>query len=198
MGERFPTSRRVFLAATGAGGLSAAIPGAFAVAAPASASGWLDGICDMVIPPTQTAGAGRTGVANFVVMALDHGLEGSRSPAVDPALPRREDGSVDHLRWLAGELDRRAGSSFSALPPGRRASILADVDAEAFPAGPPPAHPSPWVTIKTLILTGYYTSETGGSKELRYEPVPGQWNPDLPQTPNTRALSNDWTAVDFG
>ena len=56
----------------------------------------------------------------------------------------------------------------------------------------------PWRTIKTLILTGYYTSEVGASQELRFELVPGRWDPALPVTAETRACSSDWTAVDFG
>ena len=48
-----------------------------------------------------------------------------------------------------------------------------------------------------LILTAYYTSETGGSRELQYELVPGKWEPDLPFVPGSRAWSSDWTAVEF-
>jgi len=52
--------------------------------------------------------------------------------------------------------------------------------------------------VKGLILTGYYTSEVGGARELRYELVPGRYDPKVPITPETRAWSSDWTAVDFG
>lgn len=76
-----------------------------------------------------------------------------------------------------------------------QAKILGSLDVEAYAEG---VDKHPWRTIKTLILTGYYTSQAGGSQELRYEPVPGRWEPDLPVTPETRAISNDWTAVDFG
>ena len=73
--------------------------------------------------------------------------------------------------------------------------MLAKLDGEAFAEG---AQDHPWKVIKGLILTGYYTSEVGGSKELRYELVPGRWDPDLPLKPTDRAFSSDWTAVDFG
>ena len=52
--------------------------------------------------------------------------------------------------------------------------------------------------IKALILTGYYTSEVGASRELQYELVPGRWDPNLPLPAHNRSWSSDWTAVDFG
>lgn len=42
---------------------------------------------------------------------------------------------------------------------------------------------------------GYYTSETGASKELRYELIPGRFDPDIAVTRQFRALSNDWTGL---
>lgn len=79
--------------------------------------------------------------------------------------------------------------------PATGAGWLAALDAAAFA---PDAPPSPWKAIKGLILTGYYTSEVGGSVELNYELVPGAWRPDIPLEPGQRAYSSDWTAVDFG
>jgi hypothetical protein len=49
-----------------------------------------------------------------------------------------------------------------------------------------------------LILTGYYTSEIGGARELQYELTPGRYDPAVAIRPGERAYSSDWTAVDFG
>jgi len=150
----------------------------------------------LVVPRTQTAGAGEVGVGDFVLMALAHGLEGSRKP-VPPAFARwqRADGTLDYPGWLENALAVRASGNFMAAPAAMRSAALAGIDAEAFEPG---VKFHPWRTLKALILTGYYTSQTGGAEELRYEPVPGRWEPDLPQDAWTRAISNDWTAVDFG
>ena len=155
-------------------------------------------VSQLVIPRTATPGAGDVGTGDFVLLALAHGLEGTRAPSASAALPpyaryRRPNGSLRHAHWLAAELDRRAGGNF--LGAADRAAILRRLDAEAFAEGED-AHP--WRAVKSLILTGYYTSEAGGSQELRYELVPGRWDPDLPATPQTVAYSSDWTAVDFG
>ncbi|WP_298200730.1 gluconate 2-dehydrogenase subunit 3 family protein [Novosphingobium sp.] len=156
-------------------------------------------VSQLVIPRTATPGAGDVGAGDFVLLALAHGLDGSRRPpgAITPdLLPHlRPDGSLRHAAWLAAELDRRRGGRFMAAAPARRAELLAALDAEAFAEG---AGDHPWRTIKALILTGYYTTEIGGSRELRYELVPGRYDPDLPATPQTVAFSSDWTAVDFG
>ena len=178
--------------------LLAALPAAEAPTARQAAL--LREVSQLVIPRTATAGAGEGGAGAFVALALAHGLKGTRLPlAGAPAgWPLRADGSLRYDLWLEQELDRRAGGDFLTQPAPRRQSVLAALDAEAFPPGPPPAHSSPWVAVKSLILLAYYTSEEGGSKELRYEAVPGRWDNDLPLHKGDRAFSSDWTAVDFG
>jgi len=160
----------------------------------------IEAVSQLVIPATDTPGAGDIGVGDFVILALAHGLEGSRLPASSAAAPspgayRRPDGSLLHLDWLEDDLDRRARGDFLAVLPAAREAALRALDTEAF-ADSAAGHP--WRTIKALILTGYYTSEIGGSKELNYELVPGRWDPDLPLKQGDRAYSSDWTAVDFG
>ena len=157
-------------------------------------------VSQLVIPRTDTPGAGDVGTGEFVALALAHGLEGSRRPidaAASPGLVafRRSDHSLDHVAWLEHALERRGGAPFLALDAAARAAALTALDAEAYAEG---VREHPWRTIKGLILTGYYTSQAGGSQELRFELVPGRWDPDLPLTPGTRAWSSDWTAVDFG
>lgn len=158
------------------------------------------GVSQLVIPRTDTAGAGDVGVGDFVILALAHGLEGSRAPVAADAMPnlasyQRRDGSLRHLDWLETQLDQRAAGDFRKADPAHRRAALQALDGEAFAEG---VRFHPWRTIKGLILTGYYTSEIGGSKELNYELVPGRWDPDLPLTPAMHAYSSDWTAVDFG
>jgi len=157
-------------------------------------------VSQLVIPRTATAGAGDVGAGDFVILALAHGLEKSRvvlpqGAAVDYLPHRRADGSLDQVRWLEAALDKRAGGDFLKQGAAERSQTLAALDAEAYAEG---VKDHPWRTVKALILMGYYTSEVGGSQELRFELVPGRYDPDLPVTPETRAFSSDWTAVDFG
>lgn len=146
-------------------------------------------LSEMVIPATDTPGAADVGVPAFVEVALAHGLLGTHADAAAGA------GQGDWLGRVRAELDARTGGSFMKAPPQAREAALIALDAEAF--GPNGAA-APWRKIKGLILIGYYTSEIGASHELRYELTPGHWDPDVPLTPDMRAFSSDWTAVDFG
>lgn len=157
-------------------------------------------VSQLVLPRTETPGAGDVGAADFAILALAHGLDGSRAPEVAAALPnvtryRRADGSLRMLGWLENELDQRSRGDFLARSAADRLEALGKLDAEAFAEG---VEGHPWKAVKGLILTGYYTSEVGGSKELQYELVPGRFDPDIPLKPGDRAWSSDWTAVDFG
>lgn len=158
-------------------------------------------VSDLVIPRTETPGAMDVGVGDFVVLALAHGLGGTRTPMAAEMVTaatapfRRRDGSLRYLPWLEHALDRAAGGDYLRHDNAERTRLLTALDDAAFAQGAPP---SPWNALKGLILTGYYTSEAGGSQELRYELVPGKWEWDIPLTPEMRAFSSDWTAVDFG
>lgn len=148
-------------------------------------------LADLVVPNTDTAGAVVAGVPAFVETALIHGLE-------DTAPETGGDGKRGGLALLdavSHDLDRRGHGDFVSLAPDRQFAVLEAYDAEAFGAD---AKDHPWRKIKGLILTGYYTSEVGASRELQYELVPGRWEPNLPLPADNRSWSSDWTAVDFG
>lgn len=185
--------RRDFLAGCALLGVALAGGGAADAAALRKEAGKLAGkvsphqalmreVAQLVIPRTATAGAGEVGVGSFVLLGLAHGLQDA-------------DRGFDYPGWLEAELDRRVGGAFLRAPLARRQAALAALDAEAFGGQ---AVAKPWQTIKRLVVTGYYTSQTGGAREQRYEPVPGRFDADLPADATTRAISNDWTAVDFG
>lgn len=158
-------------------------------------------VAQIVIPRTDTPGGADAGAHDFLILALAHGLDGTRAPQAGAAIQgayamaRGSGGAPDYLAWLETTLDRRTGGDFTGATPAARAAAVGAVDADAFATRD---SGSPWVKIKGLLLTGYYTSEAGGARELRYELVPGRFDPDLPLAPGDRAWSSDWTAVEFG
>jgi hypothetical protein len=156
-------------------------------------------VSDLVIPRTDTPGAVDVGVPAFVELALNHGLEGSRPPASSAAItqgvPRRDQqGGLFVLARLADRLDAGAPGKFTEAPADKQLHALQALDADFGKDGADPD----WTIVKRLILIGYYTSEPGGSVELNYELVPGRWDADLPLSPDRKAYSSDWTAVEFG
>lgn len=152
-------------------------------------------LSDLVIPTTDTPGAVAVGVPAFLELALLHGLDETAPPVSGTVRMANYRGGFPMLEQVARDLNRKASGSFLSLKPDRQHDVLAAYDADAF-AGEKPDHS--WKKLKALILTGYYTSEVGASRELQYELVPGRWEPDLPLPPNNRSWSSDWTAVDFG
>ncbi|MBB6254358.1 gluconate 2-dehydrogenase subunit 3 family protein [Nitrospirillum iridis] len=160
----------------------------------------LDRVCDLTIPDSDTPGALAAGVPAFVALALAHGLDGAGAPV--PATRFTGGAGPDGatvLDWLRFELDLKTGGAFLTAAPAAQVQALAALDGAAYaPGGPPGGDPSPWRVLKGLIVTGYYTSEAGASRELQYELVPGHWDADVPVGPHARAWSSDWTAVDFG
>lgn len=161
----------------------------------------LSAVAELVLPTTDTPGAAAAGVGDFVLLALAHGLGEARAPlpreAVTPDLREhlRTDGSLRFADWLEVTLDRAAGGYWLGKPAALQQATLAALDAAAFAEG---ADEHPWRKVKALILTGYYTSEIGGSVELQYAAFPGRFDPAVPVTPETRAYSNEWTGVEFG
>lgn len=142
---------------------------------------FLDRICDLVIPDTDTPGARAAGVPAFIALALQHGLANA-TPADRTQLQAR--------------LNDAAGGDFLALDEARQGAALAQLDAATF-AGPADQGEPAWRRIKALIVMGYYTSEVGASRELRYALVPGRWDPDVPVEPGDRGWSSNWVGQTF-
>ncbi len=187
-----PLDRRSLLAGLGvSGALLAAAPSVWAGVLGGSSDGFLDRLCDLTIPDTDTPGARAVGVPAFLRLAVAHGLE-----KTGPETLVRLEGALDRVATL------RSGVAFTQAPPAVQAAILTEVDAKVFAGhGPSPTELgdlSLWLGVKSLILAGYYTSEVGGSVELAYDLVPGRWDADIALKPGDRAFSSDWTALEFG
>jgi hypothetical protein len=150
----------------------------------APADPFLEHLCDLVLPDTDTPGARAAGVPAFILIALEHGIAGA-APADRATLQQR--------------LDKEAGGDFLKLDGARQRAVLAQLDAATFSreAAVAAAGEPAWRRIKQLIVMGYYTSEAGASRELRYALVPGRWDPDLPVKPGDRGLSSDWVGQTF-
>lgn len=140
----------------------------------------LDRVADITIPAGETLGALGVQAPAFVALAIAHGVNNL-------------DASV--LQKLESDL-AADGRAFMALDAEAQVTALTRHDAAAFAQNATTGEA--WRAVKTLIATAYYTSETGASKELQYELVPGRFDPDLPVSDHARAWSSDWTAWDFG
>ncbi|TAA37000.1 gluconate 2-dehydrogenase subunit 3 family protein [Pseudoxanthomonas winnipegensis] len=144
----------------------------------------LDEIAETILPRTDTPGAKDAGVGLFMARFV--------TDCYDP-----QQQAV--FRAGLADLDKRAKGGFLALKPAQRAELLDKLAAEARAASPDPKKaddegadsaaipPHYFTMIKQLVLFGFFTSEVGATKVLRYVPVPGRFDGDLPYEPGTPA-----------
>jgi len=131
----------------------------------------LEQICEVIIPTTDTPGAIVAGVPAFMRQILEEwGSESSRGEIAGVLE------AVEKLAWS------RFGASFLELAPDHRLDVIKVLDSERLAAKDPA-----YAKFKHLVLVGYYHSEIGATRELRYELVPGAWRSCVPLSEIGRA-----------
>jgi gluconate 2-dehydrogenase gamma chain len=136
----------------------------------------LEQVSETMIPTTDTAGAIGAGVPAFIRgMLADWGSAATRTE-ISSVLE-----AIEQQAWS------RFGMAFLEMPPERRLSVVKDFDAARITA-----HDGAYRKFKWLVLIGYYHSEIGATRELRFELVPGAWRACLPVTEVGRASAFYW------
>ncbi len=124
----------------------------------------LSQIVDIIIPTTDTPGAREAGVPEALEHLMVHWASDERQA---------------QFRSLVQEY---AAAGVLTLPLGERLELVRRFDAEKLKARDPV-----YGKFKELVLTLYYFSETGATKELRYELIPGKFEPWTEMAPDARA-----------
>jgi hypothetical protein len=131
----------------------------------------LEQIADAMIPATDTPGAIAAGVPEFLrQMLTEWASERTRAELIGVL------DSIERQAWS------KFGAAFIELPAQRRTDVVRIVDEESIARGD-----AAYRRFKYLVLVGYYQSEIGATRELRYELVPGAWRSCLPLTEVGRA-----------
>lgn len=126
----------------------------------------LSRLVDIMIPNTDTPGALAAGVDVFI--------DGMMADWAAPDTQRRY---TDTLRAINERAIAELGATFPELDESGQERLVRDIDREAFGESPPIPG---FRELKTLIVTGYYSSEIGASVELQFELVPGRYLPCAP------------------
>ena len=156
----------------------------------------LDVVAELMMPKTATPGAREAGVPAFV----DRAVGNHCSPAEVSAIRA----GLDHIDAVARVAH---GMNFAALTPSQQTAQL--MDYETPPAAAPAAvgrgdtetglsnQPAPSVPprpsamffplLKDLVTVGYFTSELGATRAVRYDPVPGAYRGCVPLSEIGRA-----------
>ncbi|SDM17682.1 Gluconate 2-dehydrogenase subunit 3 [Catalinimonas alkaloidigena] len=84
--------------------------------------------------------------------------------------------------------DKEYGKAFVALSDDQKQELLIALDKEAKGYQPKEGEsPHYFTLIKQLTLWGYFTSEVGATKALRYLPVPGRYDGCVPYEKGEKA-----------
>lgn len=152
----------------------------------------LDAVAELIMPATDTPGAREAGVPQFVDRAVFDWCTPADAAAIRGGLDRIEaDAKAEH------------GAPFAALPKAQQTALLERYDAEGrgprTPAAAigrgetetglsnqpksavaPPKGPPFFPVLKDLVTVGYFTSQLGATKAVRYDPVPGAYHGCVP------------------
>jgi gluconate 2-dehydrogenase gamma chain len=159
----------------------------------------LEVVAELIVPATDTPGARQAGVPQFVDRALG-----------DYCTPEDAQAIRAGLDGIAGDARAAHGTTFISLTPDQQTALLKRYDTEA--RGPrvataavgrgetetglsnqpssavaPPKGPSFFPVLKDLVTVGYFTSELGATKAVRYDPVPGAYRGCVPLSQIGRA-----------
>jgi len=123
-------------------------------------------LADTLIPRTDTPGAKEAGVPARFEALMTGWASGRRRAATKQAIAK-----------LQGDLEPRAGQPFVSASPTDRLEALEALDTEAYTER---RRYGDYRDIKVLLVRLYYASEPGATLELRYDPIPGSYDGDVP------------------
>ena len=140
---------------------------------------FLGDVAEVILPKTATPGAKEAGVGAFMpVMVRDCYTDADQLIFVE-GLTKLENSSKGKFK-----------KSFQELSFEEQTQLITEIDKEAtdYHASKKAEDPKHYFKmIKELTLLGFFTSEVGVTKALRYNPIPGRYDGDVPYKKGDRA-----------
>lgn len=140
---------------------------------------YLDEIAETIIPTTNTPGAKEAKVGAFMnTMVMDCYEEKDQKVF------------LDGMAKLNEACNKATGSDFMKASAEKRKEFLITIDKEAkeYQKNKKPEDPAHYFSLmKQLTLLGYFTSEVGATKALRYVAVPGKYEGCVPYKKGDKA-----------
>lgn len=142
----------------------------------------LDEIAETILPKTTTPGAKDALVGQFMdVMVKDCYTKENQTIF------------LDGINSLEKQMKAKTGKSFLESSPADRTSLLTALDSEqkSYTENKKTEDPPHYFRLmKELTLLGFFTSEIGSTKALRYVETPGRFDGDVPYKKGDRAWAN--------
>jgi len=139
----------------------------------------LDEIGETIIPTTSTPGAKAVGIGAFMQMMVNDCYDEAHQSVFKAGLAQ-----------LDADCRQSCGRTFLEATAAERTALLNRLDAEAREHQSRKASGTPvhyFRMLKQLTLLGYFTSEIGCTRALRYVEVPGSYNGNAPYQKGDRA-----------
>ena len=165
---------------------------------------YLNEIAETILPQTTTPGAKAANVGQFMTVMVDDCYEEGDQKAFKEGMDKIND-----------ESKKRYNNSFMEITPQQRTELLTALDKEAkeyqkkvsdfnnkesqkekdetakgnMDYKKQRMSPHYFSLMKQLTLLGYFTSEVGATKALRYVPVPGRYEGCIPYKKRDKAFA---------
>lgn len=153
----------------------------------------LDEIAETILPETTTPGAKAAKTGAFMALMV-----------TDAYTDRNQQVFRDGMRTLEDACRTATGTAFMQATPAQRLTLLEALDREQktafeeranaprsrYPPAERPEEDEPphyFRLMKELALLGYFTSEIGYTKAMRYVESPGRFDPNAPHAPGDRS-----------
>ncbi len=137
-----------------------------------SKQAWLAELVETILPATKTPGAKEAGVAAFIPVMVK-----------DCYTPENQKIFLDGMVTIDKLSNEKFKNDFVSITQEQRTELLTELDKEQkeYQSAKKKEDPSHYFRMmKELTLLGFFTSETGATKAMRYIAIPGKYEGCIP------------------
>jgi hypothetical protein len=140
---------------------------------------FLNEVGETILPETSTPGAKAANVGGFMALMVKDCYAADDQKVFKKGLKELDDASIKKFNKVFIEADTK-----------QRTDLLTQLDKEQAEYNKKKKKEEPnhyFTMIKQLTLLGYFTSEVGCTKAMRYLPVPGKYDGNYPYKKGDKA-----------
>jgi hypothetical protein len=140
---------------------------------------YMNQIGETILPATSTPGAAAANVGGFMAIMVRDCYDANDQKVFKQGLKTLDEACV-----------KKFDKGFMKAEDGQRTALLNELDKEQKEYSKTKKEDAPnhyFTMLKQLTLLGYFTSEVGCTKALRYVPVPGKYIGDYPYMKGDKA-----------
>lgn len=148
---------------------------------------FLDEVAETIIPATKTPGAKEAKVGEFMKVMVNDCYETKDQQIFMEGLEKLDAAStkMNGKTFMESDATQRHNLLVALDKEAKDAAVKAAEERKADPKKETPKHY--FTMMKELTLTGFFTSEIGATKVLRYVAVPGKFDGSAPYTKGEKA-----------